>query len=241
MQINALKREYRPFTREAAARVAKEFGLAGNEHVLLKIITRATQSYERYRLMPDYHQRKDGLQKLSKAVRDVAMVAAKHQRELELPLHATLLRRLGELLTYEAIEKLLGSYVARQPIPARERKWEDHHEQTRLDRSILASEAGPKLLVALFREMQSAIDDTLADVPRSKAGRRTKHLYRQFIITVLAEDYEWFFDKRPTSTAKSNFSNFCRAILEELGCELRGFEKAIPVALKKARLLHTGK
>ena len=57
--ITASNREYRPLTEEAAARVAKQFGIADHAGALFKLVTDATDSYEKYRLMPDLQQTKD--------------------------------------------------------------------------------------------------------------------------------------------------------------------------------------
>jgi hypothetical protein len=61
--------EYRPFTREAATRIAKQFGIVDNKEVLFDLVKMTTTSYERYRADPNYRQKKNALEKLSKALR----------------------------------------------------------------------------------------------------------------------------------------------------------------------------
>ncbi len=235
--IAAGDREYRPFTPEAAARVAKQFGIVDYEGALFQLVTGATDSYEKYRLMPDLQQRKSALEKLSTALGDLVSVAAKHQRELEPSLWLTLLPRLGELLTYQGIEELLNERVARGLTPAAMAGREATEEQTRLNRSVTASEAGPKLFTALLKEMQLAIDDALKFARQNQGGRPPKHLLRHTVISVLGRYYSWFFDKYPTSSATGHFAKFCCAVLQELECDLGGVERAIPCILKRARLL----
>lgn len=235
IQVTPRKREYCPFTREAAARVAKEFGIEEGQETLFKLVTGMSETYERYRLMPDYQQRKDALKKLRKAVHEVARVAAKHQRALEFPLEMTLLPRLlGELLTYEGIEKLLGRRVTRRPLPPAKASWDDYDERTRLDRSIHASRAGPKLLISLLGEMRSAIDQPLASGPPHKGGHPIKHLYRHAIAMELAMHYHWFFEEYPTTAPTGQFARFCVAVLNELECDTTGFEKTLPDILDDA-------
>jgi hypothetical protein len=112
--------------------------------------------------------------------------------------------------------------------------FESLDEQTRLHRSGLAADGGIKLLISLFRIMNLSVQTSISNLPPRKGGRHTKHPYRQVIMVVLAWDYHRFFDKLPTFTANGRFYKFCSAVLEELGCDLEGLEKAIPVALKKA-------
>lgn len=233
-QADAREKEYRPFTQEAAARVTEEFGIEGKEDTLFKLVTETTHNYERYRRSPDHHQRKEALDNLRNAVGQAARVATKYERTLVDSLEMNLLRRLGELLTYEGIEKLLGHYVGRQPVPPAERIWEDYEERTKLDRSIHAARAGPKLLVELFKEMESAIGD-LHTAPKSKGGRPIKHLYRHLVAADLARHYHWLFDdKRPTSTNDGHFAKFCLAVFYELECNTTGFEASLPDILDDA-------
>jgi len=233
----AANEKYLPFTRDAAVRVARQFGIADQADALFKLIILTTENYERYRLMPDYHQRKDALQKLRSAVSEVALVAAKHERALELSLHGTLLRRLGELLSYGGIRGLLDSPMPGRPWCPEEEGWEDFPEKSRLDRSVEASQAGPKLLIGLFREMLAELDDALKGFPTHTGGKPTKYPYREVIIAALGWDFRQLFGKRPTSTGTGKFAKFCKAVLQELEVELDGFEDALPKAMKKGGLL----
>jgi hypothetical protein len=230
--------EYRPFKPEAAARIAKKFGVIEHEDVIYKRVAHATETYARYRNLPDYNHTKDALEKLERSLREIAKLVAKHKRTLKQPLFGTLLRYVGEVLTYEAIEELTGQ-------PAR--KWsffrykvdtENYDQQTKLERSILAAEAGPTIIVSIFQEMQARVQTSLISVKRAGGrGRRIKHLFRLFLIIELAELYEWLFEKRPTSTAQGDFSRFCVAVLEEMDFDLTGIEAAIPIGLKRARYI----
>ncbi len=238
---SSVNQKYLQFTREAAARVARQFEIADQANALFKLVTVTTENYERYRQMPDYHQRKDALQRLRSAVSEAAAVVCKYERALELSLHDTLLRRLGELLSYGGIRGLIDKPVPTRPIRPEEAGWEDFPEKSRFERSVAASRAGPKLLIGLFREMLVELDDALRGFPVHSGGKPTKHPYREVIIAALGWDYQWFFGKRPTSTPTGQFSKFCQAVLLELGYELEGFEDALPKAMKKARLLQKKK
>jgi hypothetical protein len=228
MKPTLKKPEYRPFTKDAAFRIAKDFEFVGQEDTLFRLITRATESYQRYRLLPSFEHTKDALEKLRKGLGDSAKIAAKQKRVLESPLYGTLLRQLGELLTYEGIEKLGGRRIFKFGGLPGDVLPEDLDELTRLDRSICAAEAGPKLLVSLLNEMHAAVQVSLASMAPQRRGRRIKHFFRQAMIAEFARTYEWLFEKRPTSTPHGRFSDFCRAILQEMECDLTGLEKAIP-------------
>jgi hypothetical protein len=138
------------------------------------------------------------------------------------------------LLTYEGIEKLLGRRVTRRPLPPAKASWDDYDERTRLDRSIHASRAGPKLLISLLGEMRSAIDQPLASGPPHKGGHPIKHLYRHAIAMELAMHYHWFFEEYPTTAPTGQFARFCVAVLNELECDTTGFEKTLPDILDDA-------
>jgi hypothetical protein len=228
-QISLRKREYRPFTRAAAVRVCKAVGIRGKEDVLFKLVSGMTETYERFRLTPDHQQRKQALEELHKAIWEVARVAARHERALENRLEITLLLgRLGELLTYEGIEKLLGRFVPRGAMFPEKAGWDDHDELTRLNRSSQAAQAGPKLLVALFNEMRSALDQPLARVQPSKGGRRIKRPFRHVVAMELATHWQLFFDERPTTAGTGDFAEFCLAVFDELECDTTGFNDTLP-------------
>ena len=232
MQIDANSAEYRPFTEEGSARVAKAFGIFDWRDVLFKIVSGMTKSYERYLLLPDDQQMKDALSKLSAAIGEAASITRLNGRPLQPPLEGSLLRRLGELLTYEALEELTGKAVVRtQPVATRF-ETPDPDANSRIDRSVFAAQAGPQLLVALFDHMKQAVDDTIAKGRKNAGGRPTKHLYRHMIMYELARNHEWFFGKPPTSTTTGHYARFCKAVLEELECDTTGFEKAVPRVLK---------
>lgn len=235
--IAVADQNYHPFTPEAAVRVAKQFGISGHADDLFKLVTRATESYEKFLLMPNLQQKKDALEKLSKAVRAVAVIATRHEKALELPLYDTLLRRLGELLTYQGIERLLDKPVPRKPIPMSMVGGDGYDEQTEFDRSAAASEAGPKLLIALLREMQIATDDALKFARQDTGGRPPKHLLRHSLIYELAKRYHWLFGKPPTSSPTGQFAAFCRVIFEVLQYEEKGLEKAIQNIFERERSL----
>lgn len=105
----ATTKGYRPITLEGATRVAVQFGTPHSE-ALFKVVAGVTESYEKFLLMPDMAQQKHALDRLSKALERTATVVVKRQRALEDTLHGSLLRGLGELLTYRGIERLIGPY-----------------------------------------------------------------------------------------------------------------------------------
>ena len=232
MQLDAHHGEYRPLTEAGAARVTKEFGIEEQAHVLFKIVSAMTQSYERYKLTPNDQQMKDALSKLSAAIGEAASITRRHRRQLQPPLEGSLLRQLGELLTYEALEKLTGKPVVRTGFVAMRFQPPDPDEQSRIDRSFFAVEAGLQLLVALFEQMKQAVDDTIEKGRTNVGGRPIKHLHRRMIMYELARQHKWFFDKPPTSGTTGHFARFCRAVLDELRCDMTGFNKAVPQALK---------
>jgi hypothetical protein len=238
------KPEYRPFTPEAAAQFVKQFKIAEREAKLFKIdpneraamytdelfklVTRTTDNYEHYRKrqrLADYHQRKDALRALARKLRGLESFIARKSTVLEFVIDDPLLRLLGELLTYEALEWLLGKHVRRGPCAGA--TGDTHDEQTRLDRSLIAVEAGPPLLDALIGQMHSAAQTSLARMPSDKGGKPTPHVLRQVMIAELAQHYEWFFGKPPTTTVTGKFGRFCYAILQEMCIDLTGIKGAI--------------
>lgn len=225
-------RSYCPFTLEAAARVANQFEIADQADNLLKLVTGVAANYEKFLLMPDMSQQKDALEKLSKALGRAATVAIKHQRALEDALDGSLLRGLGELLTYRGIERLIGP-VARPVIKETFIGGDDYEKHSELDRSATAAGAGPKLLIALLQEMKSNTDEVLMRGRRNQGGREPKNLFRMSLIEELAKHYSWFFDRPPTSSATGPFANLCRALLSELGLDQVGLEKAIENAFAR--------
>lgn len=227
------KAEYRPLTREAAAQLTRELGIVEHADVLFNVISRATATYKRFRSQADRHQTQDALSKLAKVLQEATQIIRKFQTTLHQPLYGTLLRRLGERLTYEAIEQLSGKYVPRALIVTDELDVADFDEQTRLDRSVAVAEAGPKIFVSLLGELQSKVEESLDSVAPLRRGRPAKHLFREFLIGELAQLYQWLFDLRPTSTAQGKFTKFCVAVLQEMQFDLTGIEDAIAVTLKR--------
>ncbi len=223
----AIRQGYRPFSLEAAARVADQFEISDQADALLKLVTGATESYERLLLMPDMSQQKDALEKMSKALGKAATVAIKHQRALEDTLHGSLLRGLGELLTYRGIERLIDCPVARPVIGETFTSGKQYEEETEFDRSVAAAGAGPKLLIALLQDMKLNADQVLERARQNRGGRQPKDLLRDSLIYELATRYSWFFGKPPTTSATGHFAGFCRAILGELQHDQSGLEKAI--------------
>jgi len=230
MQVDKRSAEYRPFTREGAARVAKAFEISEQREVLFDIVTAMTQNYERFKLRPDGHQMKQALSKLAAAIDNAASITRRHSRQLRSPLESSPLRLLGELLTYEALERLTGKRLIRTHRNATRFQSEDEH--SRSERSFLAAQAGPRLLVALLEQMKQAVDETLVRIKSNAGGRPTKHLYRHMIMYELAQNHQWLFGKYPTSTATGHYARFCKAVLEELSCDTTGLEKAVPRVLK---------
>lgn len=222
----AITRAYRPFTMEAAKRIAAVFEISPHSEALFKVVTGATESYEKFLLMPDMSQQKVALEKLSKALGRASTVAIKHQRALEDPLDGSLVRGLGELLTYRGIERLTGP-VARPVVRETFTTGDDYEKRSEFDRSATAAGAGPRLLIALLQDMKGHTDQILMRGRQDRGGREPKDLLRTSLIDELARHYSWFFDSPPTSSATGSFTNLCRAILDELGLDQTGLEKAI--------------
>ena len=210
----------------------KEFGISEQREVLFNIVTAMTQTYERFKLRPDEQQMKQALSKLSAAIDNAASIARRHSRQLQSPLEGSLLRVLGELLTYEALERLTGKRLVRTSPIATRFQPADPDEHSRMERSFLAAQAGPRLLVALLEQMKRSIDGTLVRAKANAGGRPTKHLYRHMIMYELARNHEWFFGKHPTTAPTGHYARFCKAVLDELECDTTGFERAVPRVLK---------
>ena len=223
--IEARTKEYRPFTKVTAASVAKKFKIQGKEEILFDLVTRATQHYEQFLLKPDYQQQKSARSKLNTALGKTVMVIEKNRRALEQqPQLTALLQGLGEILTYEGLEKLLGRRIGRNTLPApRPGRNEEVH---RLYKASHASRAGPELLISLFNLMKSTIDQPLIAPP--KGGRPIKHLFRHWIAVQLAMNYDQFFDTWPTTAPTGRFAKFCLAVLEAMVCETDGFVDSLP-------------
>lgn len=220
-------RGYRPFTREASARVAKQFKISDQAEALFKLVVGAIENYEKFLLMPDLSQQKEALVQLSKALGKAATVAVKHEKALEDTLHGSLLRGLGELLTYQGIERLLDCPVARPVIRKPFTSGDKYEKETELDRGASAAGAGPKLLIALLQDMKSNTDLMLGRARQNRGGRQPKDLLRDSLIYELAKHYNWFFGKPPTSSATGHFASFCRAVLGEMKHDMTGLDKAI--------------
>ena len=231
MQVDAHSAEYRPFTKEGAARVAKEFEISEQRDVLFNIVGAMTQSYERYKQLPDHRQMKDALSDLSAAIAEVASIARQYDRQLRPPLEGSVLRLLGELLTYEALERLTGRTLSKTHPVATRFQPADPDANSLIERSVFAAQAGPSLLIALLEQLKGSIDDMLDKGKEDAGGRPTKHLYRHMIMYELARNHAWFFGKAPTSTTTGHYARFCKAVLEELECDMTGFYQALPRVL----------
>jgi hypothetical protein len=224
---------YRPFTREAATRVAKEFGVGEHVDVIFKTVAGATDAYKRFRLRPNYDQVRNALEGLAKPLRQTTRAATKYQNTLAQALYGTLLRRLGDLLTDEAIYELSGKYVDIPPHVRAIADPDDLKARVRLYRSVAASQAGGKLLVPFFEEILKHVERSLIQLGPPARGRRKKHLSRLYLVMELAKLYEWLFERRPTSTTNGKFSRFCHAILHEMQFDMTGIEDAIAEALRR--------
>lgn len=225
--------EYRSFTQEAATRVAKEFEVAEHAEVIFSTVKRATDAHKHFRIRPDYNRNRHALEALAKSLHQATHVVTKYQTTLAQALYGTLSRRLGELLTGEAVYELSGKQVI---VPPHVRAISDPDEFeacARLYRSGTAAEAGAKLLVPFFEELLKQVEDSLKIMGPPARGRRLKHLFRLYLIMELARLYEWLFERRPTSTTHGNFTKFCLAILHEMQFDLTGVEDQIAEALQK--------
>jgi hypothetical protein len=233
--------EYRPLSRGGAENVAKQFAVIEKADAIFERVSHATESYRKYRLLPDYSQTKNALQMLSKSFSELQAFVAARERTLEPRLYGSLLRMLGEDLTYGALKRLIGERHVR--VPWGKVEIEEYDDRTKLDRSGIAAEAGPILLVSFFRQMQSSVEASLASLPSRRRGRQLKHLFRRYLIIELADLYVWLFDEFPTSTMRTQkskvrlFSEFCSAILTEMKIDLTGIKDDIDAGLRQAGYL----
>jgi hypothetical protein len=210
-------------SKEACARTAKQFNIEHRQEELFNLLAGLRRRYERSLLMPDHHQRKDTMQQLSKALGTAAANFANYHSHLEGPIYEGILPLLGELLSQHGLEKLIGTELK---LP----RDVDH------ERISIALQAGPDLIVSLFNELRRPVDDALA-IALLKRGRPRHNLYRDFVIQELGRNYQRFFGKPSTASITGHFARFCRAILEELKCDLAGFARTFPVILKAIGVL----
>jgi hypothetical protein len=235
------KPEYRNLTRAAARRIANHFAISDQADVIFMDVTRAAQAFDQFRSLPDYSYTRETLQDLSKKLEDLRILIDSRARVLKPRLHGYLLRKLGEDLTYGALQRLVGEKHVLMPFGLVE--IEEYDERTKLDRSGIAARAGPQLLVSFIGEMRERVEASLAAMPSKTPGRPIKHLFRRHLISQLAELYVWLFDEVPTSTMWSKrskrrlFSEFCMGILVEMQIDVTGLRDDIDAGLREAGYL----
>jgi hypothetical protein len=209
-------------TEQACARIAKEFGIEHKQGTLFKLLKNIQQRYQRHLASPDRHQRKDALEKLSKGLGDAVYVVSHRPKHLAEPLYNGILQVIGELSSKEGLEWLLG-HSLRFP------------RDVSYERINVALQVGPDLFLSLLKALREPVEKTLEIYRVGGKGRPRKHFYRDFIAQELGRNYHLFFGKAPMLSRTGHFARFSNRILEELGCDLQGYERSFPPLLRALR------
>ena len=151
---------------------------------------------------------------------------------------------IGELLSHRGFEQLIQTspgYGLSSRFPsAREDISRDDglyraYEQEMLPRRIsLAQERTSRLLIALAHALNEPLA-RLLEIERQNKGGAPGKLYRNYVIQELAPIYQNARGKVPTTTPGGGFATMCELVLDAIGLETDGVEKAVGRVLERIK------
>jgi hypothetical protein len=172
--------------------------------------------------------RKDRVKALRDLQRDVGRL--KKTFELSAPvLHGLLLRT-----TYADLDGLFTSYEVsggmRPPMrpPMRPLQKGGMHSS----RTIYGQQLVDSVLTAISKPVSSQLE-----LERANQGGREQLFYRNYLIQELGRSFSEIFGTHPTTTKSGRFVILCELVLDAVGYDSTGVDKAVPRILKNADLL----
>jgi|SRR5215213_7189875 len=219
-----LNNQRHQLTERAAARITKEFKIPEKQRELFGLVANCKRRYETYLRTKDYHQRKQILEQVSKSFGNAAIAAAKLRHSFDDLASDRMLYITGSLLSKKGLEQLIGHSLT-LPRESSEALGE------------VARQVGPNLIVFLLDALRQPVDEALALYRLHTGGRPRKNFYRDFVIQELGRNYSRLFGELPRNSRTGRFARFCAAVLEELQCELEGYDRTFPVLLKAIGVL----
>jgi hypothetical protein len=90
----------------------------------------------------------------------------------------------------------------------------------------LAQQRTPQLLIGLAHTLNEPLA-RLLEIERQNEGGAPGKLYRNYVIQELARIYRNVSEALPTSTPRGGFVTMCELVLNAVGLETDGVEKAV--------------
>jgi hypothetical protein len=149
--------------------------------------------------------------------------------------------RLAELLSHRAFAELLDEPMSYQVSShvLRSREATSHNGlaraiETELQsyRANVSARAAPDLLKRLLRALREPVLHFL-EIERGNRGGAPAKIYRNHVIDRLAPVYERLWHKAPVSTPEGKFVLLCELVLQAIGLDTEGTDKAVARILKK--------
>ena len=94
---------------------------------------------------------------------------------------------------------------------------------------------GQRLVNAVLITISKPVSSQV-ELERANRGGREQLLYRNYLIQELGRSYQDIFGKPPTTTKTGHFVRLCESVLDAVGLDSTGVEKAVPRVLKSADL-----
>ena len=168
---------------------------------------------------------------------------ADRDHNIDAILRSQLGRRLGELLSHRAFERLIdtspGYSVGMRFQLARVGAGDDDlyralEAEMRQRRVNLAERAAPKLLIELVRELNRPLLRFLQMERQNKGGAPGK-LYRNYAVEQLIPVSTQIYGTTPTPTPSGEFVILCEFILTAIGLDTDGLEEAVARILRRLK------
>jgi len=148
---------------------------------------------------------------------------------------------LAELLSHRGFAELLDEpmsyYISSHVLSSRKATSRDGQaraieSELQSYRGNVAARSAPDLLKRLLRALRQPVLHFL-EIERGNRGGAPAKIYRNYVIARLAPVYERLWHKTPTSTPEGDFVSLCELVLDAIGLDTEGTDKAVARVLKK--------
>ena len=214
--------------------------------VVDRVIEECTRDASFKRTAPS---RKDRVKALRDLQRDVERL--KKTFELSAPVLRDLLRKttyadLGGFFTSGAMSEIAQQRVgpdvqyrlAKRAVSKNFGMWSsaDIDQLTIGDRREVGKIYGQQLVDSVLAAISKPVSSQL-ELERANRGGREQLFYRNYLIQELGRSYSAIFGRNPTTTKSGHFVKFCEFVLDAVGFDSTGVDKAVPRVLKNADLI----
>jgi hypothetical protein len=185
------------------------------------------------------HQQLAYIRKISRSLTELMNNLANGDANTDRIIRSQLGTTLGELLSHRGFEQLIRtspsyeiSIHCTRESSMREGPYRAFEEEMIQRRISIARRRAPDLLLELVRNLNDPLVRFL-EIERQNRGGAPGRPYRNYVISELAPTYERVWGKSPTSTPRGRFATMCELILDAIGLETDGTDKAVARILSR--------